>query len=226
MAPRQLRRQCIGDGAGSAVTGIPRDAQFLVATVISQQARHVVVEHIDLGGGLGIRYQDEQPPTVRAYLQPMLQELRERKLKIILEPGRRLVGNAGVLLSRVEYLKPGEIKNFAIIDAAMNDLARPALYEAYHAIVSVQASDVPAQTYDIVGPICESGDFLGRERSLSLREGDLLAILSAGAYGFVMSSNYNSRGRAAEVMVDGANMHLVRERETVESLFALESRLP
>lgn len=186
----------------------------------------IELEHIDLGGGLGIRYQDEQPPTVRAYLQPMLRELRERKLKIILEPGRRLVGNAGVLLTQVEYLKPGEIKNFAIIDAAMNDLARVALYDAWHDIVPVTPRESKASSWEIVGPICESGDFLGRNRSLALEAGDLLAIMSAGAYGMVMSSNYNTRPRAAEVMVDGATMHLIRRRETAEELYALESLLP
>ena len=186
----------------------------------------IKLEHIDLGGGLGIRYQDEQPPTVHAYLQPMLQELRERKLKIILEPGRRLVGNAGVLLTRVEYLKAGEIKNFSIIDAAMNDLARVALYDAWHDIAPVVPRNSHTRVWEIVGPICESSDFLGRNRPLALEPGDLLAVMSAGAYGMAMSSNYNTRPRVAEIMVDGQTTHLIRRRETVEELYSLESTLP
>jgi diaminopimelate decarboxylase len=186
----------------------------------------IVLHHIDLGGGLGIRYRDEEAPTVKAYLQPMLEKLEERQLQVLLEPGRRLVGNAGLLLTRVEYLKPGEIKNFAIVDAAMNDLARPALYGSWHDIVPVAVRNETARSWDIVGPVCESGDFLGHGRQLALAAGDLLAILSAGAYGMVMSSNYNTRPRAAEVMVDAAAAHLVRRRETVEELYALEQRLP
>jgi len=189
----------------------------------------IVPRHIDLGGGLGIRYRDEAELTIKSYLSPLLNKLRGRALKILLEPGRRLVGNAGVLLTRVEYLKPGEVKNFAIVDAAMNDLARPALYDAWHDIVAVcprQACQVPPSPWEIVGPICESGDFLGHDRRLSLAQGDLLAIMSAGAYGMSMSSNYNTRPRAAEVMVDGDQAHLIRRRETVEELYALESRLP
>jgi diaminopimelate decarboxylase len=189
-------------------------------------ANGIVLQHIDLGGGLGIRYRDEDAPTVKSYLQPLLRELKDRKLKILLEPGRRLVGNAGVLLTRVEYLKPGEVKNFAIVDAAMNDLARPALYDAWHDIVPVVPRDDAPRNWEIVGPICESGDFLGHDRALAVEPGDLLAILSAGAYGMVMSSNYNTRPRAAEVMVDGAQVYLIRRRETVEQLYALESLLP
>ena len=186
----------------------------------------ITLHHIDLGGGLGIRYQDEAAPTVRSYLQPLLHELKGRGLKVLLEPGRRLVGNAGVLLTRVEYLKPGEVKNFAIVDAAMNDLARPALYDAWHDIVAVAPRASAARTWDVVGPICESGDFLGRQRALAVEPGDLLAIMSAGAYGMAMSSNYNTRPRAAEVMVDGSTVHLVRRRESVEQLYADESLLP
>lgn len=189
-------------------------------------ARGIHLHHIDLGGGLGIRYKDEQAPTVRNYLQPLLHALKDRSLKILFEPGRRLVGNAGVLLTRVEYLKPGETKNFAIVDAAMNDLARPALYDAWHDIVAVSPRSVAAHDWDIVGPICESGDFLGRNRSLAIEPGDLLAVMSAGAYGMVMSSNYNTRPRAAEVMVDGAKVYLIRRRETVEELYAHETLLP
>jgi diaminopimelate decarboxylase len=186
----------------------------------------IVLDHIDLGGGLGIRYRDEDAPNVKSYLQPLLQKLAGRQLRILLEPGRRLVGNAGLLLTRVEYLKPGEIKNFAIVDAAMNDLARPALYGSWHDIVPVVPRAGLPMPWEIVGPVCESGDFLGHGRELALAAGDLLAIMSAGAYGMVMSSNYNSRVRAAEVMVDGAQTHLVRRRETVEDLYALECRLP
>src|SRR6202012_1330664 len=146
--------------------------------------------------------------------------------EVYFEPGRSLVGNAGVLLTRLEFLKPGEEKNFAIVDAAMTDLARPAIYEAYHAIDPVVKRDVPAHVYDVVGPVCESGDWLGRDRALALEPGDLLAVRSAGAYGFVMSSNYNTRPRAAEIMVDGEHAHVVRARETVEQLLAGETLLP
>ena len=186
----------------------------------------IALRHIDLGGGLGIRYRDEEVPTVKAYLRPMLDKLKERQLQVLLEPGRRLVGNAGLLLTRVEYLKPGEVRNFAIVDAAMNDLARPALYGSWHDIVAVVPRQTTSSTWEIVGPVCESGDFLGRGRELALAAGDLLAILSAGAYSMAMSSNYNSRPRAAEVMVDGGAVHLVRRRETVAELYALEQRLP
>ncbi len=189
-------------------------------------ARGIALHHIDLGGGLGIRYQDENAPSVKSYLQPLLGELAGRGLKILLEPGRRLVGNAGVLLTRIEYLKPGAVKNFAIVDAAMNDLTRPALYDAWHDIVAVAPRGDAATLWDIVGPVCESSDFLGRERALCVAPGDLLAVLSAGAYGMTMSSNYNSRPRAAEVMVDGDAAYLVRRRERTDELYALESRLP
>ena len=189
-------------------------------------AEGIELHHIDLGGGLGIRYRDEAAPSVNSYLQPLLRKLRGRGLKILLEPGRRLVGNAGLLLTRIEYLKPGEVKNFAIVDAAMNDLARPALYDAWHDILPVAPRSSAAQTWEIVGPVCESGDFLGHGRTLALAAGDLLAVMSAGAYGMAMSSNYNTRPRAAEVMVDGRETHLVRRRETVEALYALESILP
>ncbi|MBN8451490.1 diaminopimelate decarboxylase [Accumulibacter sp.] len=189
-------------------------------------AEGIALEHIDLGGGLGIRYRDEVPPTVKDYLQPMLARLRQRQLRVLLEPGRRLVGNAGVLLTRVEYLKPGDVKSFAIVDAAMNDLARPALYGSWHEIVPVVPHPGAVRPWEIVGPVCESGDFLGRGRELALAAGDLLAVMSAGAYSMSMSSNYNSRPRAAEVMIDGSQAHLVRRRETIEELYALENRLP
>ena len=186
----------------------------------------IVIHHLDLGGGLGIRYQNETPPDPRAYMREIIRRTGTRKLKLMFEPGRNLVGNAGVLVTRVEHLKPAGDKNFAIIDAAMNDFLRPALYGVHHEIVAVNDADTPLQRYDVVGPVCESGDFLGKGRNLAVREGDLVAIMSAGAYGMVMASNYNTRPRAAEVMVDGGTAHLVRRRETVAELFASESVLP
>ena len=188
-------------------------------------AEGIVLDHIDLGGGVGIRYKDEKPPTVAEYLAPILAQLEGRRESVHFEPGRSLIGNAGLLLTRVDYLKHGETKNFAVVDAAMNDLARPALYDAWHEVVEV-APHSAGRVYEVVGPICESGDFLAHDRPLAVAEGDLLAILSAGAYGMTMSSNYNTRPRAAEVMVDGEAVHSIRAREAVESLFALESRLP
>lgn len=180
------------------------------------------LEHLDLGGGLGIRYRDETPPAIADYVQSLLTALSGRTEKLVLEPGRVLVGNAGALLTRVEFIKPGEEKNFAIVDAAMNDLMRPALYDAYHNILPVQRENLASQTYDVVGPICETGDFIARSRELAIAPKSLLAVLSAGAYGMSMSSNYNTRPRAAEVMVDGECVHLVRQRETVQELFAAE----
>ena len=182
----------------------------------------IELEHLDLGGGLGIRYSDETPPAISEYVAALLGALAGRTQKLILEPGRVLVGNAGLLLTRVEYLKPGEEKNFAIVDAAMNDLMRPALYDAYHGIVPVLEEAHQVKSYEIVGPICETGDFLGHARELAIVPQSLLAVMSAGAYGMSMSSNYNTRPRAAEVMVDGTAMHLIRERETVAQLFAGE----
>ncbi|AJY43284.1 diaminopimelate decarboxylase [Burkholderia humptydooensis] len=194
------------------------------------EADGVKIGHVDVGGGLGITYDDETPPDIGAYVRAVLERIDARghgHREIWFEPGRSLTGNAGILLTRVEFLKQGEEKNFAIVDAAMNDLARPAMYQAFHAIEPVTPRmDVAAAVYDVVGPVCESGDWLGRGRSLAIAPGDLLAIRSAGAYGFTMSSNYNTRPRAAEVIVDGANAHLVRPRETVESLFEREAVLP
>jgi len=184
------------------------------------------LEHMDLGGGLGIRYRDETPPAIGDYLGALFRRIGNRKLKILLEPGRALVGNAGLLLARVEYLKHGVAKNFAVTDAAMNDLLRPALYDAWHGVLPVTRREGPVKRYDIVGPVCESADFLARDRDLALAGGDLLAVMSAGAYGMTMSSNYNSRPRPAEVMVDGKTAHLVRHREVAESLFASERLLP
>jgi len=184
----------------------------------------IAIHHLDLGGGLGITYTDETPPDPRTYMREVIKRVGERKLKLMFEPGRNLVGNAGVLLTRVEHLKQTPAKHFAIIDAAMNDLLRPSLYEAYHRILPVrERSGAPLLHYDMVGPVCESGDFLGHDRPLVLAEGDLLAVMSAGAYGMVMASNYNTRPRAAEVMVDGERAHLVRKRERIEDLYAGES---
>ncbi len=185
-------------------------------------AEGIHLQHIDIGGGVGIRYRDETPPALDDYARVLLQRLAGRRETLIVEPGRSLVGNAGWLLTRVEYLKHGEIKDFAIVDAAMNDLMRPALYDAWHDILPVRERADPARSYAIVGPVCESGDFLGHDREMALVEGDLLAICSAGAYGMSMSSNYNTRPRAAEVMVDGAACHLVREREPLAALFQHE----
>ena len=205
-------------------------ADKVLALVDRLAAAGIALEHIDLGGGLGIQYHTDEPaPAAADYLAPMLAKLARRREKLVFEPGRSLVGNAGLLLTRVEVLKPGEEKHFAVVDAAMNDLMRPALYDAWHEILRVGADDTATGTpmsYEIVGPVCESGDFLGHDRHLALNEGDLLAILSAGAYGMAMASNYNSRPRAAEVMVDGSSVHLIRRREAVAELFALESILP
>jgi diaminopimelate decarboxylase len=189
-------------------------------------AEGIVLHHIDLGGGLGIRYRDEEAPTVKAYLRPMLEKLQAAATAYPARTRASAGRQCRSSVDPVEYLKPGEVKNFAIVDAAMNDLARPALYGSWHDIVPVVARPGSALPWEIVGPVCESGDFLGRGRELVLAAGDLLAIMSAGAYGMVMSSNYNTRPRAAEVMVDGAEAHLVRRRETVEELCALEQRLP
>jgi diaminopimelate decarboxylase len=196
---------------------------YLVDTL---KAEGISISHLDLGGGLGIRYRDETPPEVGDYVQALLSKLGQRSEKVLFEPGRSLVGNAGLLLTRIEYIKRGEDRNFAIVDAAMNDLMRPALYDAYHEIVAANPADVAACKYEIVGPVCESGDFLGRNRELRITENDLLAVLSAGAYGMSMSSNYNTRPRVAEVMVDGDHVYLVRAREKIEDLFALENPLP
>ena len=204
-------------------------ADKVLALVDHLAAAGIVLDHIDLGGGMGIQYRADEPgPATADYLAPMLAKLATRRENLVFEPGRSLVGNAGLLLTRVAVLKPGEEKHFAVVDAAMNDLMRPALYDAWHDIVPVATTGDRggAMRYEIVGPVCESGDFLGHDRDLVLHEGDLLAILSAGAYGMAMASNYNSRPRAAEVMIDGNITHLIRRREEVAQLFALESTLP
>jgi diaminopimelate decarboxylase len=187
----------------------------------------IALRHIDIGGGVGIRYRDETPEPIGAFLDGALGLLAGRRESLIVDPGRSIVGNAGLLLARVEHVKPGAERSFLVIDAAMNDLIRPALYSAWHEVRPVREPEPGAAraVYDVVGPVCESGDFLAKDRSLAAREGDLLAIMSAGAYGMTMSSNYNSRPRAAEVLVHGSEAHLVRGRETVEQLFALE-RIP
>ena len=187
----------------------------------------ITLRHIDMGGGLGIPYSDsDNPPSPDIYARALLEKLSGRPLELLLEPGRAIAGNAGVLLTRVEYLKLTTDRNFAIVDAAMNDLQRPALYDAWHDVVPTEPRTGDALLYDIVGPVCETGDFLARERLLTLAEGDLLAIRSAGAYGFTMSSNYNSRPRAAEIMVDGSQAHVIRERETWDDLVRGEHLLP
>lgn len=197
----------------------------VLALVDALEQNNIHIQHIDLGGGIGICYSDETPPEFSTYAKAMLAKSGERNIKLVFEPGRALVGNAGVLLTKVEYLKHTETKNFAIVDAAMNDLMRPALYDAYHAIEAVQPHNDNTHNYEIVGPVCESGDFLGHDRELALAEGDLLAIMSAGAYGMSMSSNYNTRPRAAEVMVDGDQSFVIRQREKIQDLFALETCL-
>jgi diaminopimelate decarboxylase len=187
----------------------------------------IEIRHVDIGGGLGIRYQPEDaPPAVAAYAAALRATFGDRPQAILMEPGRSLVAEAGALLTRVEYLKRGEDRGFAIVDCAMNDLMRPALYDAWHPIVPVRESARAPERWEIVGPVCESGDFLGRDRLLSLESGDLLAILCAGAYGMSMSSNYNTRPRAAEVIVDGSDIHVVRARESIADLMRGESLLP
>ncbi len=199
----------------------------VLALIDRLQTSGIRLQHIDVGGGLGVRYDDETPPTPAEWAQALKSRLEGRDLTVHCEPGRAIAANAGVLLTRVELLKPTAHKNFAVIDAAMNDLLRPSIYDAFHRIQPVQPhQDVAPQTWDVVGPICETGDWLGKDRELALVEGDLLAIHSAGAYGFVMSSNYNARPRAAEVMVEGDRMHLVRARETLEDLWRGEAPLP
>ncbi len=224
-----LRIEGIDCHIGSQLTDIAPFAAALekILDLLDRlQQDGIKITHLDLGGGLGICYRDETPPAIEEYARVLTGLIGARTQKLLFEPGRALVGNAGVLLTRVEYLKHGEEKNFAIVDAAMNDLMRPALYDAWHQVLPVTATEEAGQAYEIVGPVCESGDFLARDRRLALREGDLLAIMSAGAYGMSMSSNYNTRSRAAEVMVDASASHLIRERETIDELIAHEHLLP
>ena len=216
---------------GSQITEVAPYLEALdkvLDVVEALEAEGIRLEHIDVGGGLGITYADETPPDITGFATTLIDRVAARghgHREVLFEPGRSLVGNAGALLTRVEFLKPGAAKNFCIVDAAMNDLARPAMYEAYHGIEPVTPRADAQVTYDVVGPVCESGDWLGRDRALAVQPGDLLAVMSAGAYGFVMSSNYNTRGRAAEVMVDGDAVHLVRERELPADLFRTEHLL-
>jgi len=202
-------------------------AERMAALAGRIEAKGIALQHIDLGGGMGIRYKDEPAPPRADFVAAALRALAGRRQRLILDPGRSIVGEAGALLTRVEYVKPGDERNFVIVDAAMNDLLRPALYDAWHEVRPVREAESSAAgaVYDIVGPVCESADFLARGRALGARQGDLLALMSAGAYGMSMSSNYNSRPRAAEVLVDGANASLVRRRETPDELFAAE-RIP
>ncbi len=224
-----LRVHGIDCHIGSQLTEIPpfvAALQKLLGLVDQLAVDGIQISHIDIGGGLGIRYRDETPPPVADYINALGACLGKRAQKILFEPGRSLVGNTGVLLTRVEYLKHGADRNFAVVDAAMNDLMRPALYDAWHDIRPVSPRQSATRRYEIVGPVCESGDFLGRDRALNLAEGDLLAIMSAGAYGMSMSSNYNTRPRAAEVMVTGNEFHIVRSRETFDQLIATEKIAP
>ncbi len=227
-----LRIEGIDCHIGSQLTEIAPFAAALekVLDLLDRlQRESIAISHLDLGGGLGICYRDETPPAIGDYARTLIGLIGKRPQKLLFEPGRSLVGNAGILLTRVEYLKHGEEKNFAIVDAAMNDLIRPALYEGWHAVLPVTTGGGGTDggdEYEIVGPVCESGDFLAHGRRLALREGDLLAIMSAGAYGMSMSSNYNTRPRAAEIMIDGTMSHVIRKRETVDELMAHEILLP
>ena len=200
-------------------------ADRLLDLVEAVEAQGIRIEHVDFGGGLGITYTDETPPSAAELVAQLLRRLDARghgERELLFEPGRSLVGNAGVMLTEVMYLKPGETKNFCVVDAAMNDLIRPAMYQAWMGIEPCVQREGPMMLWDVVGPVCESGDWLGRDRPLAVLPGDMLAVLSAGAYGMTMASNYNTRGRAAEVMVDGSAVHLIREREDPASLFSLE----
>ncbi|MCZ6803051.1 MAG: diaminopimelate decarboxylase [Proteobacteria bacterium] len=215
---------------GSQITSLSpfQDALQRVLVLIDElKESGIELEHIDIGGGLGITYQDETPPTPTEYVEIITKTMQGHDLELIMEPGRSIVGNAGVLITEVEYLNATPYHNFAIVDAAMNDLIRPSLYDSWHDIKPVvEASNAEEVIYDVVGPVCETGDFLGKNRSLRLKQGDLLAVCSAGAYGFTMASNYNSRPRVAEIMVDGDQVHEIRRRETVEDLINGESLLP
>ncbi len=214
---------------GSQLTSVAPFVAALERVMVLLDRLHgqgIKLTHINVGGGLGIQYRDETPPLPRAYSEALSAALGERECKLIIEPGRAIAGNAGVLLTTVEYLKQGSDRDFAIVDAGMNDLIRPSLYGAWQEIVAVEQRDIAAKTYDVVGPVCETGDFLGKNRSLSIDQGDLLAVRSSGAYGFTMSSNYNSRPRVAEVLVDGEAVHLIRERESLSSLYQNESLIP
>ncbi|MGB1062430.1 MAG: diaminopimelate decarboxylase, partial [Ketobacter sp.] len=215
---------------GSQLTTVTpfMDAMDRLLERIDQLAANGIhIEHVDIGGGLGVRYRDEQPPAPADYVSALLAKLGDRKLKVVMEPGRAIAANAGIMVTEVQLLKSTEIKNFVVVDAAMNDMIRPSLYSAWQDIIPVQPTHQgEAALCDVVGPVCETGDFLGKDRELNVKAGDLLAVCSAGAYGFVMSSNYNTRNRAPEVMVDDDRFHIIRRRETYEDQFALESLVP
>lgn len=199
----------------------------LLAMIDNLAEQGITLSHIDVGGGLGVNYQDEKPPMPSEYAAAIVERLAGRKLTLLFEPGRAIMANAGILVTEVEFIKTNQERNFALVDAAMNDLIRPALYQAWQKIIPVTPNNtLESKVYDIVGPVCETGDFLGKERSLAIQAGDLLAVRSSGAYGFTMSSNYNSRPRAAEVMVDGEQHYLIRQRETITQLWQGESLLP
>ena len=226
---KNISIQGIACHIGSQLTEVTPflDALDRVVVLVNELSeKGIELAHIDLGGGLGICYQGEQPPQPAEYAKALVERLGDNKMPIHIEPGRAIAGNAGILVTTVEYLKHTEYKNFALVDAAMNDLIRPSLYSAWQDIIPVcKNDDVSVQEYDVVGPVCETGDFLGKDRALKISEGDLLAVRSSGAYGFTMSSNYNSRPRVAEVMVDGDKFHVVRKRETFEDLIQGESVL-
>ncbi|MBY0266551.1 MAG: diaminopimelate decarboxylase [Burkholderiales bacterium] len=226
---RNLRIEGVDCHIGSQLTEITPFVAALervLALVDALERDGIAIHHLDLGGGLGIRYRDETPPAIADYAAALIAALGKRPQKLLFEPGRLLTGNAGVLLSEILYLKHGDERNFAIVDAAMNDLMRPSLYDAWHEILPLRSGGTASREYDIVGPVCESGDFLARGRPLAAKAGDLIAIASAGAYGMSMASNYNTRPRAAEVMVDGDRVHPIRDRESVAQLLANERRLP
>jgi len=221
-----LRVEGIDCHIGSQLTHLSPfvDALDRILTLVERiEAQGIVIRHLDLGGGLGVPYHDERPPSPAEYVRPLMARLGGSGKDILIEPGRAIAANAGLLVTEVQYLKESENRNFAIVDAAMNDLLRPALYGAWQNIIPVVDKQGQARLYDVVGPVCETGDFLGKERELAIAQGDLLAVRSAGAYGFSMSSNYNSRPRAAEILVDGEQAYLVRERETIDGLFRGET---
>ena len=221
-----LRIEGVDCHIGSQLTEISPfvDALDRVLELVQHiEDRGIEIHHLDLGGGLGVRYQNEHPPSPQQYVRPLMARLANTSKEILIEPGRAIAANAGILLSEVQYLKESDDKNFAIVDAAMNDLIRPALYSAWQDIIPVVPRQQASTSYDVVGPVCETGDFLGKQRELAIQQGDLLAVLSAGAYGFSMSSNYNSRPRAAEILVDGEQTHLIRRRETLQELFSQET---
>jgi diaminopimelate decarboxylase len=225
-----IRIEGIDCHIGSQLTELTPFVEALTRLIdLAEQLRRngIPIKHLDLGGGLGIRYRDEQPPLPDEYAKHILAAVQDNPWEILLEPGRAIIGNAGILVTRIEYLKHSQVRNFAIVDAAMNDLMRPALYQAWQEITPVAPRPKSARNrYDIVGPVCESADFLGKNRELNVEAGDLLAVRSAGAYGFSMASNYNTRPRPAEIMVDGCKAHLVRARETIEQLVLGEQMLP